>query len=277
MIVEDTNWFPFPDHFQQSVFFLLALFTIRYIAKKRIYSPSANKSQDRKLRALGNLQSSLSMLLVFGLLYIWSDILSVFALSLFTVALAIVTAVKELLMCIHGYILILRNKFYQLGDRIKIGNAQGDVIDINFLSTTLLEIGEDHQKTGREISFANSILLNRTVHNESIFENFAMVTLTIPIHYSQNWQKAKNLLLETAQQECEPFLELASKKIKEGQRKLGLELSCIEPQVSIDLPNHEKIVLYLRIPCPLQQRETVEQSILSRFMEKMTPPKSAIS
>lgn len=270
MLADHASWLPFPSHLQQSFFFILALFLLRHLLEKRIQNPARQKSPDQRLRSIGTVRSSLSTILVFGLLYIWADILSAFALSLFTVALAIVNAIKELLMCLHGYILILRNKFYQLGDRIKVDGAQGVVIEIGFFSTTLLEIGHDHQKTGRQISFANSLLLNRTVHNESAFENFAMVTLDVPLHYSRNWQKARSILLETAQQECAPFMELASKKIREGQRRLGVELPSIEPQVSFDLPNHEEIVLHLRIPCPLHLRETVEQAILSRFMEKIS-------
>lgn len=273
MNLHDANWLPFPLHLQQTFLFLLILFFSRHFGEKYIHNPNNGKSSDQRLRAIGNLRNGLSTILVFGILYIWADILSVFALSLFTVALAIVTALKELLMCLHGYILLLRNQFYQLGDRIKIGNAQGDVIDINFLSTTLLEIGQDHQKTGRQISFANSQLLNRTVHNESTFENFAIVTLSVPLHYSRNWQKARALLLETARIECAPFLKLAAKKISEGQKKLGVSVSSVEPQVSFDLPNHEEVLLLLRIPCPLHLRETVEQAILSRFMEKMSEKK----
>lgn len=274
MTTENIGWFSFSGPIEQSILFLLLLFTIRHFVKKRIHDSKIDRSQDQRLRALGSLQNTLSIAVIFGLLYIWAETLSVFALSLFTVALAIVTALKELLMCIHGYVLIIRNKFYHMGDRIKINETQGDVIDINFLSTTILEIGLDHQKTGREISFANSLLLNRAVQNESLFENFAMITLTVPLHYTQNWQKAKKFLLEIARQECEPFLDLAGKKIREGQKRLGIAPSPIEPQISIDLPNYEKIVLHLRLPCPLQQRETVEQSILSRFMEKMASSKS---
>jgi small-conductance mechanosensitive channel len=276
MTPQDGTWLPFPSHLQQTFFFLITLFFARHYTERYIQNHQSHRSTDQRLRTLGNLRNGLSTLLVVGLLYIWAEILSVFALSLFAVALAIVTALKELLMCLHGYILLLRNQFYQLGDRIKIGKAQGDVIDINFLSTTLLEIGQDHQKTGRQISFANSQLLNRTVHNESTFENFAIVTLTIPLHYSRNWQQARSFLLETARLECAPFLDMAVKKIHEGQKKLGVSISSVEPQISFHLPNHEEVILLLRIPCPLQLRETVEQAILSRFMEKMSEKKQEI-
>jgi small-conductance mechanosensitive channel len=58
-----------------------------------------------------------------------------------------------------------------VGDRIKIGEATGDVIDVGYLDTTLWEFGGDLLSTdhpsGRVIRFPNSKVLNSTVFNYS--------------------------------------------------------------------------------------------------------------
>lgn len=100
-----------------------------------------------------------------------------------------------------------------------------------------------------------------------------MITVSVPLHFTQDWQLAKAFLLESAQKECDPFLEHARKKMREIQRKRGIDLPSTDPRVNIDLPNHEEIVLHLRVPCPLHLRENVEQAILNRFMEKMAAAK----
>ena len=58
-----------------------------------------------------------------------------------------------------------------MGDRIKIGDAKGDVIDVSYLDTTLWEFGGPYLTTehpsGRIIKFPNSLVLNETVYNLS--------------------------------------------------------------------------------------------------------------
>jgi small-conductance mechanosensitive channel len=70
-----------------------------------------------------------------------------------------------------GWVYILVREPYRVGDRIKIGGATGDVIDLNYLDTTLWEFGGDYLSTdhpsGRLIKFPNSNVLNTPVYNYS--------------------------------------------------------------------------------------------------------------
>lgn len=68
-----------------------------------------------------------------------------------------------------GWIYILVREPYRVGDRIRIGQATGDVIDVNYLDTTLWEFGGDYLSTehpsGRIIKFPNSTVLSSPVYN----------------------------------------------------------------------------------------------------------------
>jgi small-conductance mechanosensitive channel len=60
---------------------------------------------------------------------------------------------------------------YRVGDRIKVGDATGDVIDVSYLDTTLWEFGgqylsSDHP-SGRVIKFPNANILSEPVYNYS--------------------------------------------------------------------------------------------------------------
>jgi small-conductance mechanosensitive channel len=70
-----------------------------------------------------------------------------------------------------GWVYILVKVPYSVGDRIKIGEAAGDVIDVSYLDTTLWEFGGQHLSTdhpsGRIIKFPNSTVLNTPVFNYS--------------------------------------------------------------------------------------------------------------
>ena len=68
-----------------------------------------------------------------------------------------------------GWIYILVREPYRVGDRIKIGTATGDVIDVGYLDTTLWEFGGEYLSTehpsGRVIKFPNSSVLSTPVYN----------------------------------------------------------------------------------------------------------------
>src|SRR4051812_28984431 len=67
-----------------------------------------------------------------------------------------------------GWIYLLVRQPYRVGDRIQIGDATGDVIDIGYIDTTLWEFGgkylsSDHP-SGRIIKFPNSKVLDSVVY-----------------------------------------------------------------------------------------------------------------
>ena len=83
------------------------------------------------------------------------------------VGLAVQTPMTSFL----GWIYILVRRPYQVGDRIQIEDATGDVIDVSYLDTTLWEFGgkylsSDHP-SGRVIKFPNSKVLSAMVFNYS--------------------------------------------------------------------------------------------------------------
>jgi len=70
-----------------------------------------------------------------------------------------------------GWIYILVRTPYRVGDRIKIGEATGDVIDVSYLDTTIWEFGGQYLSTDhpscRIIKFPNSKVLSSLVYNYS--------------------------------------------------------------------------------------------------------------
>ncbi len=80
-------------------------------------------------------------------------------------------AVQTPMTSLIGWIYILTRRPYRVGDRIRIDNATGDVIDVSYLDTTLWEFGGDFLSTdhpsGRIIKFPNSKVLDSVVFNYS--------------------------------------------------------------------------------------------------------------
>jgi small-conductance mechanosensitive channel len=91
--------------------------------------------------------------------------------SLGLISLILGFALQTPISSFIGWIYILIRAPYRVGDRIEIGDARGDVIDVSYLDTTLWEIGGRHltgdHPSGRLIKFPNTNVFNTPVFNYS--------------------------------------------------------------------------------------------------------------
>jgi small-conductance mechanosensitive channel len=106
--------------------------------------------------------------IVIGVVFVnWYTALISVGIGSVIVGLAVQTPMTSFL----GWIYILVRRPYQVGDRIQIEDATGDVIDVSYLDTTLWEFGGKYLSTdhpsGRIIKFPNSRVLNQMVFNYS--------------------------------------------------------------------------------------------------------------
>jgi small-conductance mechanosensitive channel len=106
--------------------------------------------------------------IVIGVVFVnWYTALISVGIGSVIVGLAVQTPMTSFL----GWIYILIRRPYQVGDRIQIEDATGDVIDVSYLDTTLWEFGGKYLSTdhpsGRIIKFPNSKVLSAMVFNYS--------------------------------------------------------------------------------------------------------------
>src|SRR5215216_163027 len=91
--------------------------------------------------------------------------------SLGVLSLILGFALQTPITSLIGWVYLLIRQPYRVGDRVQIGDARGDVIDVSYLDTTLWEFGGPYLSTqhpsGRIIKFPNSLVLNETVYNYS--------------------------------------------------------------------------------------------------------------
>lgn len=93
------------------------------------------------------------------------------AASLGLISLVLGFALQTPITSLIGWVYILVREPYRVGDRIRIGDALGDVIDVDYLDTTLWELGGEHlsgfHPSGRVIKFPNANVLEQPVYNYS--------------------------------------------------------------------------------------------------------------
>src|SRR4029453_16699622 len=91
--------------------------------------------------------------------------------SLGLISLVLGFALQMPISSFIAWIYILARAPYRVGDRIKIGDAHGDVIDVSYLDTTLWEFGGEYLWTdhprGRMVKFPNSTVFHMVGFNYS--------------------------------------------------------------------------------------------------------------
>jgi small-conductance mechanosensitive channel len=97
----------------------------------------------------------------------WYAALTALGIGSIIIGLAVQTPMTSFI----GWIYLLIRRPYRVGDRIKMGDATGDVIDVSYLDTTLWEFGGQYisgdHPSGRIIKFPNSKVLEEMVWNYS--------------------------------------------------------------------------------------------------------------
>lgn len=252
----------------QSLVLLTVVLALRVVLVRTVLTRQTLPVETRRRWAV-NIRNVLALVFVIGLIFIWARQLGTFAVSLVAIAVALVLATKELILCISGTVLRIGVNAYSLGDRIQIAGIRGNVVDQSLLATTILETGPVHiasQYTGRAVVFPNSLLLSSPLINETYMKDYIVHVMTIPLTSSDDWQAAERILLDAAKAECGPFIDEARLHMKEVEGKNWLDAPSVEPRVSLHIPEPGKISLMLRIPTPAHRTSRVEQAILRRFL-----------
>jgi small-conductance mechanosensitive channel len=126
--------------------------------------------------------------------------------SLGLISLILGFALQTPITSFIGWIYILVRAPYRVGDRIRIGEATGDVIDVSYLDTTLWEFGGQYLSTdhpsGRIIKFPNSSVLDTAVYNYSwpLFP-YIWNEISFQVAYESDLEYVAKTMQETAEEE----------------------------------------------------------------------------
>jgi small-conductance mechanosensitive channel len=193
---------------------------LRLFARSRLGGDIRRMFWARQLSSLGLLAVALVWFIA-----IWFDDPNRFAtvLGLATAGLAI--AMQKAVTSFVGYLVIIRGKTFTVGDRIKMGGVRGDVIELGFLQTRILEMGQPssvavqedpgmwvraRQFTGRIVTVTNDNVFHEPVFNYTDELPFIWEEMLIPIAYRSDYRRAEQVLLAIASEETRRFSELAA-------------------------------------------------------------------
>jgi small-conductance mechanosensitive channel len=160
-----------------------------------------------KVRKLIVFSGYFSILLFLAILF--EDRLGRLSFALGVVGAGVAVALQDVVASIAGAFSIGFSKLYAVGDRVQIGDTQGDVIDIGLLRTTLMETGNWVSRdlyNGRIARIPNSTVLRGSVFNYSQGFRFVWDEINVLFKITSDCQLARAMLLRAANEAIGEYL-----------------------------------------------------------------------
>ncbi len=213
---------------------LIHAVTHRYISR-RIADPQERYSR-RKL-----LTTALAAGVVIVLIVLWSSVLKNTGVFLGLLGAGIAIALKDPLLSIFGRMAILAGNIYSVGDRVELDQVKGDVIDVGFMYTRLMEIGNwvsGDMATGRTVQFTNSKVFSGMLFNYTSHFKYIWDEIHLPITYASNLQAANEILLSAGSDYSREFLTGAEAELEKMGRDFLVPQFQLRPAVYIQVTSN---------------------------------------
>ncbi|PID83134.1 transporter [Candidatus Campbellbacteria bacterium] len=150
-------------------------------------------------------------------------------------------ALQEVVLSIAGFISIFASNLFRLGDRIKIGDMKGDVIDIGITKTTLMEVGgwvTSDNYSGRIIQVPNSKIYKENILNYSLDFPFLWDQIKLPIKYGSDLKLTQEIILKTAKEVLENYTNDSKSSWANIVEKYAVENAKAEPDLIYNLTDN---------------------------------------
>jgi small-conductance mechanosensitive channel len=186
----------------------------------------------------------ITAILVLGIMSIWFDNPARLASALGLIGAGVAFALQRAITAVAGYFVILRGKTFNVGDRIMMGGVRGDVIDLSFMQTQIMEMGQSpkeqadapsmwirsRQFTGRIVTVTNDKVFDEPVYNYSREFPYIWDEINLPVRYQDDRAKAEQVLLDAARRHAVTREKIGDEEVKRLNENFGIDIGQIDPQ-----------------------------------------------
>jgi len=256
------------------LFIVLIMGFIRKLLKKRIEDTSIRYKAQKGVEIIGYF---LIILMIF--MAITLDDIKDYTIILGLFTAGITFTLQELILSIAGSFYIFFVRVYKPGDRIEINNIKGDVIDIDSIYTTLMEMGEwvsSDNYSGRIVKISNAFVFKGPIKNYSMDFPFVWDELNILITYDSDITLAKDLILKEAHELLSDYSQKSKTKWQEMVERYYIENATIEPTIAVNLTDNW-IALNLRYITDYKLRRDTRNKLFSNIEKTFKSTKGKVT
>jgi len=220
------------------IWVLLIIFFIsflRRILKKRLPESSIRYKTQKGIEVIGYI------LIVFITISYFTGNIKDFTLAIGLLTAGITITLQELILSIAGSFYIFFVKVYKPGDRIEVNGIKGDVIDIDSIYTTMMEIGEwvsSDNYSGRIVKLSNSFVFKGAIYNYSQDFPFVWDEFNLPIRYGSDIELAKKITVDIASEILSEYVQKSLATWSKVVNKYYIEDAQVEPTLAISMTDN---------------------------------------
>src|SRR5690554_4858259 len=216
-------------------FVLFSITFLRRLLRKKLPDSEIRYKSQKAVEFFGYV-----LLILITILFFTGSIKdSVLAIGLLTANITI--TLQELILSIAGSFYIFLVGVYKPGDRIEINKIKGDVIDVDSIYTTMMEIGEwvsSDNYTGRIVKLSNAFVFKGPIYNYSKDFRFVWDEFNLPIRHGSDVELAKTIIIEIASKALTQHTVSSKAQWKEVVNKYYIEDAVVEPTLAISLTDN---------------------------------------
>lgn len=242
MIGDLKYWFsehPISTNIIKYLVWILLVFAIitwiRKLLKKNLPDNSIKYKTQKGIEVIGYL-----FIILITITYFTGNIKD-FGLAIGLLTAGITITLQEIILSIAGSFYIFFVKVYKPGDRIEINGIKGDVIDIDSIYTTMMEIGEwvtSDNYSGRIVKLSNAFVFKGPVYNYSQDFPFVWDEFNLPIRYGSDIELAKSIVIKIAQEKLSEYVNNSISEWKNVVDKYYIEDAQVDPTLAITLTDN---------------------------------------
>lgn len=227
----------------------------------------ANETRYR-LRKFITFLSYVVVILILSIIF--SDRLGGLTVALGVAGAGVAFALQEVIASFAGWFAVTFAGFYKPGDRVQLGGIKGDVIDVSFLRTTVMEVGEwvkGDQYTGRVVRIANSFVFKEPVFNYSGDFPFLWDEITVPVKYGGDHRLAREILLKVATEVVGDYSVGAAQAWTDFSKQYLLEDAFTDPMVTL-IADDNWMEFTVRYVVGFKSRRGTKDALFTRILDE---------
>jgi len=214
--------------------FILIAWARRWM-KKNLHDNSIKYKAQKAIQVVGYL------LIIFLTISYFTGSIKDFGLAVGLLTAGITITLQELILSIAGSFYIFFVRVYKPGDRIELNGIKGDVIDIDSMYTTMMEIGQwvsSDNYSGRIVKLSNAFVFKGPVYNYSLDFPFVWDEFNLPIRYGSDLELAKEIVVSIAQETLSEYVKNSIAQGKEVVSKYYIEDAQVDPTLAITMTDN---------------------------------------
>lgn len=210
---------------------------------------------------------------------VFRDVLGNLAVILGAISAGVAFALKEVFISLAGWVAVAFGDLYKVGDRVQLGGIKGDAIDITFMRTTLMELGEwvnGDLYTGRIVRISNSVVFTQPLFNYSKDLPFLWDEIVITVKSESDSALVRSILIDVANQVVGEYVEEAKGHWESVKNKYLVEDEKIDPMITLVM-NSTTMDYTVRYPVDFKRRRTVKDKLYQAIMDRFAGEKEKIT